>query len=298
MSAPSLAVLAPAKINLGLEILGKRIDGYHEVVTLLQAVRLTDTVRIRLVPKPGITLEVRPAGLDLGPEAENLAVRAAHLIPAHRGPQGVHICLEKRIPVGAGLGGGSADAAAVLVGLSLLRRGGFSPELLEDAAASLGSDVPFFIRGGTQLGVGRGDKLRPAPAWPGRHLVLVYPNCSLSTASIYRQATFGLTSPGPLSSLRSRGFSRDFWQAHGSSLRNDLEAAVLDAEPAVGCVLGELRAMGCGTAQVTGSGSAVFGIAPDSASAAAWSEYFCRKGFWSQAARPARGGCSVRQWRG
>jgi 4-diphosphocytidyl-2-C-methyl-D-erythritol kinase len=290
-----VTVSAPAKINLGLEVLWQRPDGYHEVATLLQAVRLSDLVVIDLVAEPGIHLDVLPQGLDLGPPEDNLAVRAARLIPPHRGqPPGVRIRLEKRIPVGAGLGGGSADAAAVLAGLSLLRRGCAPPERLEELGATLGADVPFFFRGGTQLGVGRGDQLRPAPPWPYHPLVLIFPNLSLSTASIYGGVTFGLTPPGPLSSIGSRGFPRDFWTHGGRDLRNDLQPAVVRAEPVVASILEVLVGLGSCFAAVTGSGSGVFGVAPDEATAAAWSEQFRRQGHWSRSVRPSRGGCLIR----
>jgi 4-diphosphocytidyl-2-C-methyl-D-erythritol kinase len=293
--APHVTVLAPAKINLGLEVLKKRRDGFHEVATLLQAVRLTDRVDLWLVPEPGIHLEVTPRGEDLGPVEENLAVRAARLIPPHRGqPAGVRILLEKRIPIGAGFGGGSTDAAAVLVGLSHLRRGGCRPEVLEDLGTTLGSDVPFFIRGGTQLGTGRGEILRQAPPWPFHPLVLVFPNHSLSTASIYRQVTFGLTPGGPLSSIGSRGFPRDFWVNCGRDLRNDLEPVVRKAEPRIDGILESLLGFGAMRAGVTGSGSGVFGVAPDAGSATAWSVHFQKLGFWSKAIGPARGGCRIR----
>lgn len=294
-AAQHVTVLAPAKINLGHEVLRKRRDGFHEVATLLQAIRLTDRIDLWLVPEPGIHLETVPEGLDLGPSEENLATRAARLIPPHRGqPPGVRIRLEKRIPVAAGFGGGSADAAGVLLGLSRLRRGGSPPESLEELAATLGADVPFFIRGGTQFGIGRGERLRPAPPWPYHPLVLVFPNRSVSTASIYRRGTFGLTLGGPLSSIGSRGFPRDFWARHGRELRNDLEPVVLEAEPVVASILDTLRGLGSSFTAVTGSGSGVFGVAPDEPTASAWSELFQRKSYWSRFVRPARGGCSIR----
>lgn len=290
-----VVVLAPAKVNLGLEVLGKRPDGYHEIASILQALRLADTVTLTLTSGPGIDLCVRPAGVDLGPPERNLAVRAAELVPPLRGQHpGVAITLVKRIPVGAGMGGGSADAAAVLLGLGLLRRGGMRMERLEELGASLGSDVPFFFRGGTQLATGRGERLRPAPPWPGRHLVVAHPNCPLSTASIYGRGKLGLTVEGPLSKIRSRGFPRDFWTSDLSLLRNDLESAVVEAEPSVAAILGEFRRLGAAFVRVTGSGSGVFGVAPDAREAGVWAGCLARAGFWAKSLRPARGGCSLR----
>lgn len=291
-----VVVLAPAKINLGLEVLGKRPDGYHEIATILQALRLADTVTLTLTAEAGIDLRVRPVGLDLGPPERNLAVRAAELVPPLRGqPPGVTITLVKRIPVGAGMGGGSADAAAVLLGLSMLRRGGMRVERLEELGASLGSDVPFFFRGGTQLATGRGERLRPAPPWPGRHLVVAHPNRPLSTAAVYGRGKRGLTDEGVLSKIYSRGFPSDFWTCDLSSLRNDLEPAVVEAEPAVATILGEIRKLGAAFVRVTGSGSAVFGVAPDARHAGEWAEHLSRAGFWARSLRPSRGGCSLRQ---
>ena len=293
-----VVVLAPAKVNLGLEVLRKRPDGYHEIVSVLQALRLTDTVTLTLTSGPGIDLRVRPVGLDLGPPERNLAVRAAELVPPLRGqPPGVAITVVKRIPVGAGMGGGSADAAAVLLGLGLLRRGGMRVERLEELGASLGSDVPFFFRGGTQMAMGRGERLCPAPPWPGRHVVVAHPNCPLSTASIYGRRKLGLTDEGPLSKIRSRGFPRDFWTCDLHLLRNDLESAVVEAEPSVATILGEFRKLGAEFVRVTGSGSAVFGIAPDVRLADAWAGELALAGYWAKSLRPARGGCSLRpQW--
>jgi 4-diphosphocytidyl-2-C-methyl-D-erythritol kinase len=290
-----VVVLAPAKINLGLEILRKRPDGYHEIATILQALRLTDTVTLTLRPDPGIDLRVRPAGIDLGPPERNLAFRAAELVPALKGqPAGLAITLVKRIPVGAGMGGGSADAAAVLLGLGLIRRGGMPLERLEDLGASLGSDVPFFFRGGTQLATGRGERLQPAPPWTGRHLVVAHPNRSLSTASIYGRGKMGLTASGPLSTIRTRGFPCDFWSGDLSSIRNDLEPAVVAAEPLVATLLDELRRFGSEFVRVTGSGSAVFGVAPDARKAMEWVRRLEMRGFWAKSLRPARGGCGIR----
>lgn len=291
-----LTILAPAKVNLGLEVLRRRPDGYHEIVTILQAIRLTDRIDLELVPEEGIELRVRPAGLDLGPAEKNLAVRAARLVPPiSRGPAGVRLTLHKRIPVGAGLGGGSADAAGVLLGLGLLRRGGIPLERLEELGATLGSDVPFFFRGGTQLAIGRGEKLVQAPIWPGRHLVLVYPGHPLSTAWVYAQVRTGLTPPGPISSIAARGVSRDFWSRHGTELRNDLEPIVSAAEASIASILQSFEDLGARFARVTGSGSAVFATAPDGASAESWVRHMKGLGFWAKHVRPARGGCICRR---
>lgn len=292
-----VTVLAPAKVNLALEVGTLRPDGYHEVATILQAIRLHD--RIRLEPDAGgeIALTVLPSGLDLGPAERNLAVRAAVALRRRAGGRrrgGVRIVLEKRIPVAAGLGGGSADAAGVLAGLNHLWGMGLSPAELERIGASLGADVPFFIRGGTQLGVGRGDRLRPFPRWPGGPIVLVQPGGGLATAEIYRRVESRLTPAGPLLSIDRREVPRAFWSRYGPTLRNDLAPAVLRAEPVTKTILERFRELGSSFARVTGSGSCVFGVAPDLGMAATWTQAFRELGYWADAVRPARGGCSIR----
>jgi 4-diphosphocytidyl-2-C-methyl-D-erythritol kinase len=291
-----LTILAPAKINLGLEVLRRRPDGYHEIATLMQAIRLTDRIDLELLPEETIELLVRPRDLDLGPREANLAVRAAGLVPptARRWP-GVRITLHKRIPVGAGLGGGSADAAAVLLGLGILRRRGIPLERLEELGATLGSDVPFFFRGGTQLATGRGERLRQAPIWPGRHLVISHAGKPLSTAWVYARVKTGLTPPGPISSICLRGDSQGFWSRYASALRNDLEPVAAAAEPAIPLLLAKFAELGSTFARVTGSGSAVFATAPDGASAESWVRHLEGLGHWAKHVRPARGGCICRR---
>ncbi len=294
--AGRVTVLAPAKINLALEVGGRRSDGYHEVVTILQAIHLHDRVVLERWPGRQIDLVVRPRALDLGPPEKNLAVRAASILqPRLRGGRGVRIRLEKRIPAGGGLGGGSSDAAAVLVGLNRLCDLNLSPEQLERLGARLGSDVPFFVRGGTQLGTGRGDRLRPFPPWPGGPIVLAHPGRALSTAEVYRRFESRLTPTGPLLSIVTREVPRAFWLKGGDSLRNDLTGAVLEAEPAVRRVLERFRDLGASFARVTGSGACVFGVAPDREAAAAWVQAFRGAGCWATSVRPARGGCSIRR---
>jgi len=167
----SVVLRACAKINWTLEVLGRRPDGYHEIRTVLQTISLCDTVAACEARTPSLTVAA-PAGTDLGPLEENLAWRA---VAAHTDAVPVALRLRKRVPPAAGLGGGSSDAAAVLRGLDRLSARPLGPARLEVVAATLGSDVPFFVRGGTQLAAGRGELLQPlpdlAPAW----LVLVTP---------------------------------------------------------------------------------------------------------------------------
>lgn len=184
MSKTELVIDAFAKINLGLRVLSKRPDGYHQIETLLQSIDLHDTLTLKPLHKPEIHLEIAsPWPLPQG--QANLVYRAAERVLSHRG---VHIRLEKHIPVGAGLGGGSSDAAATLVGLNELFQLQLSNTKLYELALGLGSDVPFFLIGGLCRGQGRGEILEKLPArFDGYSFLLVSPNCSLSTEAVYRE---------------------------------------------------------------------------------------------------------------
>lgn len=300
-----VSVRAPAKINLGLEVLGKRTDGYHEVLTILQTIRLADTIRIRET-EAAISLTVRFSGtseLDLGPVEQNLAVRAARAFlgdsrVSARSGLGLAIDLTKRIPVGAGLGGGSSDAAAVLIGLSELL-GPLDPDpskhrsRLHELAATVGMDAPFFLRGGTQLGAGRGEVVAPITPWPGGPILLVYPNVSLPTSSIYSRLRLPLTLQGPLATMAPRENPSVLWDRAWRSLRNDLQDVVVTEAPAVGMVLDELQALGAVFARVTGSGSAVFALASSDSEASRWAKRFRSNGCWARATRPSQSGCRL-----
>ncbi len=184
MALGSISRQAYAKVNLTLEVIGRRDDGYHDVTTILQTVDLADTVVIRAADELAVECDVA----DLSGEG-NLAWQAAAALAVRAGivPR-AHIRIEKRIPVASGLGGGSADAAATLVGLNRLWRLGLSGEELADVASGLGSDVPFLLDGGTALGVGRGDELAALPGLPESRMLLVVPGSSIEakTPTMYR----------------------------------------------------------------------------------------------------------------
>lgn len=203
----SIELRARAKINLGLRILGRRPDGYHELRTVFQTLALADRLRLRHTPGRGREIELRSrpdagamlfygrAGreqavaewLTVPEEESNLAVRAAGLAMEACGLRGrLEIELRKAIPAGAGLGGGSSDAAAMLRGVAALARRQPAEALLWELAAKLGADVPFFLMGGTALGLGRGDELYPLPALPAWHCVLALPRRPSATAQAYR----------------------------------------------------------------------------------------------------------------
>jgi 4-diphosphocytidyl-2-C-methyl-D-erythritol kinase len=252
-------ILAPAKINLGLAVLGRRPDGYHELRTVFQAVSLYDRVALRRA-REGVQVRC-PALPGLG--ADNLAHRAATLfLETARVPGGVRIDLDKHIPAGGGLGGGSSDAAAVLLGCCRLF--GVAPDRsrLHDWGAALGSDVPFFLEGGTALGSGRGEFVQPLPPFPGAVTALLHlSGAGLSTALVYR--TLG----APALTARSRKLTilLACWRGGdprrlGKVLFNDLEPAAFALSPELAVVKGLLVAAGADGALLCGSGSSVFGL--------------------------------------
>lgn len=211
-------VEAYAKINLGLRVLARRPDGYHEIDTVYQSVDLADHISFELRETPRISLEVHPPSEpDTAPE-ENLAYRAAQLLRARVGfKPGVHIRLTKRIPIGAGLGGGSSDAAATLSGLSALLDLDMSVEALQQMALKLGCDVPFFFEGGRRRARGLGERIEATPDGTiPPHVVLIVPPFRLSTRRVYEALDQGKRKSLPRSS---------------AVYPNDLEPVALDLRP-------------------------------------------------------------------
>jgi 4-diphosphocytidyl-2-C-methyl-D-erythritol kinase len=252
-------ILAPAKINLGLAVLGPRGDGYHEIRTIFQAVSLWDRITLRPA-RAGIRVDC-PELAGLG--ERNLAHRAARLFLEKTGAgDGVRIDLEKRIPAGGGLGGGSSDAAAVLLGCCRLF--GRVPEagLLREWAATLGSDVPFFLEGGSAVGRGRGELLQRLAPFPGAAAALIHiPVTGLSTADVYRSLK-----PERLTA-RTRKFTilLACWQGGdvrrlAKRLFNDLETPAFALAPGLADVKEALCTAGADGALLCGSGSSVFGL--------------------------------------
>ena len=254
----ALRVDVPAKINLHLEVIGRRPDGFHEVRTLLQSIDLRDRVAARSAPEGQLELVVDPD--DAVPaDDDNLVLQAARALwDLGCGRPGARIRLTKRIPVGAGLGGGSADAAATIVLLDRLWRLGLERWQMAQVAASLGSDVPFFLVGGLGLGVGRGDELVPlSDLEPPRGVVLAIPPVEVSTREVYRRLETRLTWTRPEATLGSiaAGWERE---PRWPRLRNDLEPVVCTGWPEVAAARAAIDTVDGLRSGVTGSGSAVF----------------------------------------
>ncbi len=252
---------APAKINLGLQVTGRRPDGYHELVTVMQTLELADEVSVESAP----TVTGRPSLPGLSPE-DDLALRAAHLLRRTLGVEsGAHVSVEKCTPAAAGLGGGSADAAAVLAALNQLWGADVDHSRLVQIAAALGSDVPFLVRGGTALATGRGEVLRQLPPAPMRHVVLVRPDIALKTADVYAELRSSEWSDGKRTMNLARAIAAG--ELPADAMRNDLTPAASRRAPVVGDILAELHAAGARPAVMAGSGATCFGLFTDAVAA-------------------------------
>ena len=261
----SVRVPAYAKVNLRLDVIGRRPDGYRELRTIFQTISLHDTLELEAVSKPGIDLRIVGDSVLAGePGRDNLVYRAlAQLRRQLRLTQGVRVVLTKRIPVGRGLGGGSSDAAAALIGL--LRLSGKRIEMAEvtEIGSGLGADVPFFLHGGRALGISRGDEIYPLADVSRRGVVVVSPReIAVPTRDAYRWLGQGLGSrltkrPDATKLWR---FCALCWSPQEGNLSNDFEAVVFQRYPRLAAIKRELLRQGAAGASLAGSGSAVFGI--------------------------------------
>jgi 4-diphosphocytidyl-2-C-methyl-D-erythritol kinase len=257
----SVRVPAFAKVNLRLDVLGVRADGYHELRTIFQAISLHDTLVLETKREPGVDLRITGNSQLAGePGHDNLVYRALDQLAREIGFQrGVRAVLTKRIPVGRGLGGGSSDAAAALLGLLRLTRKRIAAERLLAIASGLGADVPFFLQGGRALGIGRGDEIYPLPEAARRHVLVISPHeIAVPTKDAYGWLSQELTNEhGPTKLMR---FCALCWSPQGSALSNDFEAAVFPRYPRLAAIKRELLQQGAAEASLAGSGSAVFGV--------------------------------------
>jgi 4-diphosphocytidyl-2-C-methyl-D-erythritol kinase len=253
----SVRLKAFAKVNLCLHVLGRRPDNYHELRTIFQTISLHDTLSLSRTRQPGIILETDDAALPTGPE--NLVYRAIDAIASEIGFRGgIRARLEKRIPVARGLGGGSSDAAAALIGMLRLAKKTLPLERMMEIAAGLGADVPFFLFGGRALAVNRGDEIYPLDDGPKRTIVVVSPkDIGVSTKDAYQWLSAELTrlsKPNRIWEFCALCWSRQ------ETVSNDFEGPVFSRHPRLGEIRSELLKRGAANAALAGSGSAVFGV--------------------------------------
>jgi len=260
---PSIRLCSFAKINLALEILGQRSDGYHELRTIFQTVDLRDIIYIEEAEKG---IEIRGNHPDMPLDGRNLAFQAAQKLLSLTGiKKGLCIRIEKNIPIAAGLGGGSSNAAAVLLGINKLWQLGADDKTLLMLASSLGSDVPYFLLGGTVLGLGRGDELFALKEVVAEHIIIACPLKKMSSADAYKKWNLKLTK-NKNDNIIIRHFS--FFKGNLSNiLKNDFENVIIEEIPLIDEIKTQMKKLGSRYCLMSGSGPAVFGIFPDSNSA-------------------------------
>ena len=260
-----LRLRAPAKINLFLRVVGKRPDGFHELETIFERIDLADELTFEAAPV--LSLTCSDPNLSCG--EGNLVLKAARLLQKASGTsQGAKIHLTKRIPIAAGLGGGSSDAAAALQGLNRLWKLQWPKGKLIELAAQLGSDVPFFLYDVPfAIGRGRGERCEPIEGQPLAH-VLVVPDTHLSTKEIYGALNLPLTAPPSSISMVAHALRNGPDLAGlATGLWNDLEAVAIRRCPVITQIQGQLRAAECLSTRLSGSGPSVFGLCRDRAHA-------------------------------
>jgi 4-diphosphocytidyl-2-C-methyl-D-erythritol kinase len=287
MTSAAVRIRAFAKINLRLRVGARQADGYHPLETVFQSLALHDVVTCSASRGAFRVVCDDPA---VPTDERNLAWKAARALWRHLGRpgdlRGCTVALAKQIPMAAGLGGGSADAAATLAGLNRLWRAGLPGSGLAALAAGLGADVPYFLTGGTALGLGRGDEVYPLADIGPRWVVLVCPPFGVSTADAYgwfdadRAGETAGRVPKPAAMM-------DAWASRCLPVENDLEAPVVRRYPAIGTLVGSLGDQGAEAAAMTGSGSAVFGLFATEARATRAARAAAGAGAWSTVTRTA-----------
>lgn len=243
-----------AKVNLGIEIVGKRPDGYHDIRVLFQTIDLADILDFKVIQRDGIFLSGNEASISWG--EDNLIFKAARLLKKETGTgKGINIRVKKNIPPGKGLGGGSSNAAVTLMVLNTLWNQEIPEEKLLSLAGNLGADVPYFFHGGFCLGLERGDRIFPKPDLEKLFFLLAFPPFSISTSRVYASLPFSLTSE--VKDSKINGFLTHFEFGH---LENRLEETVFRLYPQLKDIQRLIRAQGPELLLVTGTGSAVFGL--------------------------------------
>lgn len=250
----TLTLSAPAKINYLLDVVGKRPDGYHDLRMIMQRINLCDKITITLTDTPVINVVCNSKGAPDGPE--NIAWKAARsLLDLGSSANGVNIEIIKQIPVAAGLGGGSSDAASVLMGMNELLKLELTEQKLMDIGSKLGADVPFFIFQKAALAEGIGEKLTPLPEMPKCWILLINPGVHVSTAWVYQ--SLQLTNKRELNRLPKFFESVEHIV---SILSNDLESVTIPAFPVIADIKARLIDLGAAGSMMSGSGPTVFGI--------------------------------------
>jgi 4-diphosphocytidyl-2-C-methyl-D-erythritol kinase len=254
----SIRLRAFAKVNLCLHVMGRRADGYHELRTIFQAISLHDTLTLSVTRQPEIALETNDGSLSTG--RENLVFRAIEAMGCEIGFRGgIRARLEKRIPVARGLGGGSSDAAAAIIGMLRLTGKKVPLERVTEIAAGIGADVPFFLFGGRAVAVNRGDEIYPLADGPKRGILIVSPrDLGVSTKQAYQWISAELTNREKAPSIW--GFCALCWSRRDAGVSNDFEAPVFSRHPRLREIRDGLLQGGAAAAALAGSGSAVFGV--------------------------------------
>jgi 4-diphosphocytidyl-2-C-methyl-D-erythritol kinase len=278
-----MEIKAYAKINLMLQVLGRRRDGYHDLASIMQEIELHDLLTITKTPG-GITLQCSDRSLPV--DKNNLVYKAATAMQLEakrlsKPVSGLQIKIRKNIPVGAGLGGGSSDAASTLKALNELWQLRLNDVQLTQIGASLGSDVPFFIKGGTALAKGRGEILTPWPGIPASRVVLVKPAMGISTAWAYKNLKISLTKQPKNIKIIHKSLMEKRLNQLKEYLQNDLESVCISKYPLILEIKHRLLASGAVAALMSGSGSTVFGLINSRTAENRIKEVFSKaKGFW------------------
>ncbi|WP_243237103.1 4-(cytidine 5'-diphospho)-2-C-methyl-D-erythritol kinase [Heliobacterium chlorum] len=289
---PILRMQAPAKINLTLDVLGRRADGYHQVVMVMQTVDLVDVVMVS-VNRNHQTILLQGGSEEAPPDQTNLVYRTAALVQEQAQlPYGVEIELDKQIPVAAGLAGGSSDAAATMKALNRLFSLGWDDKKMESLLARLGSDIPFLVRGGTALATGRGEALHSLPAALDFWVILVKPPFGASTPQVYK-ALNAKSLPDPLpwpeemtpEDIPEEGYSANMlkalrtgsYQAVLDAMGNDLEKVTLEWFPELKLLKEKLLRLGCDRAMMSGSGPTILGFTDEEAKARSIAEILAKE---------------------
>lgn len=263
-----IEIQARAKINIGLFVKGRRSDGFHELESFFQEIDFYDIVTV----KPSDQLSFETDSTALSAEQDNLCLRAARLLKEQKSISGADIKLQKNIPIGAGLGGGSSDAAAVLRGLNILYDLHITDDELQDLGSRLGSDVPFFIRGGSAHVSGRGEVIRSVDGRLDYSIVLVLPEVFISTPWAYKNLNLGLTKKNH--NIKLQGFELQQYplSAFQENFKNDFENLVYKTYPDLKKIKQKLSELGAEFASLSGSGAAIYGLFSNAEKAGAAAE--------------------------